>query len=1180
MKSIFTTIGVFTVLIGLSVSALFAQEYTYSDTWGRPGFSLIKSDANEVQVNFSIDRFGLTDRLINGETMKYVELKGRFLPNDAGMPDLPRLSRYIAIPRGADVSLKVLDWRTETIHNVEMAPAPVIPFDTQNGPPVYEKNQTVYSEDAFYPENPVLVSSKRKIRGVDIVLLGITPFQYNPVTKDLLVYRDIKVELTFSGGNGHFGEDRLRNRFWEPMISDLVMNYSSLPKIKFKNFIPTTHSKTDATQEVRDVEYLIIVPDDPDFISWADSLKLFRNQQGISTGVVTITEVGGNTVSAIESYVDNAYNTWDVPPSAILLMADYGTSGNTITSKEEPHPYSGTYISDNWYADVDGDDLPDIIFSRMTAQNATHLEHMVHKVLDYERNPPTNADFYDHPVTAMGWQTSRWFQLCSEIINGFWEHGLGKAPVRENKLYSGGPEDGWSTAENTETIVDYFGPDGLGYIPATPDHLTDFGGNATRINNDINSGAFMLQHRDHGDWDGWSEPSYTISDLSGLHNTEMTFVFSINCLTGEFNYSSNCFVEEFHRDAQRALGLIGATQVSYSFVNDTYTWGMYDNMWPEFMPDENTQFPTRFILPAFGNAAGKYFLQGSDWPSNPGDKQITYYLFHHHGDSYSMVYSEIPQNLTVSHDSEMASGSTTFTVTADDGSLIGLSVDGEIIGTADGTGSPVQIDITPQDPGKTVLVTVTKQNYFRYSSEVPVVAADGPHITVDTYNVNDTFTGNGNGQAEFNESVQLDVNAKNIGNEAATGVSATLTTSDAYATITDNYNLYGDMGVNQVVSGDTVFSVDVADGTPDQHSIQCTVNFSDASSGSWTSNISFAVNAPALVAGNLTIDDSAGGNNDGDLDEGETAQFIIPTINEGHASASATSATLSTESAYLTIEDSPQNLGTIAADDTVNANFTVTADAATPNGTHAHLYYSATSGSYSVTDTFEIIIGEKVTYLMSDETVTVNNGLFYDTGGPDNDYSTKENITMTFMPDGGSPAVKVHFTSFNTIADHDYLSIYDGTSTSAPEVAGSPFSGSSLPPDILASNDDGALTFHFQSNPAFTSSGWAADIYSTTVAGTADNGIQVVRESALKANYPNPFNPTTEIRYQIAKAAHVQLAVYNMLGQKIATLVDGKQKTGVYSIRFDASNLAAGIYFYRLTTSAGFRDVGKMVLLK
>ena len=64
---------------------------------------------------------------------------------------------------------------------------------------------------------------------------------------------------------------------------------------------------------------------------------------------------------------------------------------------------------------------------------------------------------------------------------------------------SGNPGGGiWSTATNTSTILNVFGENGLGYIPNNPGYLTDWGGNATRINNAINSGAFLLQHRDHG----------------------------------------------------------------------------------------------------------------------------------------------------------------------------------------------------------------------------------------------------------------------------------------------------------------------------------------------------------------------------------------------------------------------------------------------------------------------------------------------------------------------------------------------------------------------------------------------------------------------------------------------------------------------------------------------------------
>ncbi len=107
----------------------------------------------------------------------------------------------------------------------------------------------------------------------------------------------------------------------------------------------------------------------------------------------------------------------------------------------------------------------------MTANNEAQLQVMITKFLNYERNPPTSAAFYDHPITALGWQTERWFQICSETIGGFWKNVQNKHPVRINAIYSGTPGTVWSTATNTATVVNYFGPSGLGYIPNTPAEL-------------------------------------------------------------------------------------------------------------------------------------------------------------------------------------------------------------------------------------------------------------------------------------------------------------------------------------------------------------------------------------------------------------------------------------------------------------------------------------------------------------------------------------------------------------------------------------------------------------------------------------------------------------------------------------------------------------------------------------
>ena len=104
-------------------------------------------------------------------------------------------------------------------------------------------------------------------------------------------------------------------------------------------------------------------------------------------------------------------------------------------------------------------------------------------------------------------------------------------------------------------------------------------------------------------------------------------------------------------------------------------------------------------------------------------------------------------------------------------------------------------------------------------------------------------------------------------------------------------------------------------------------------------------------------------------------------------------------------------------------------------------------------------------------------------------------------------------------------------------------------------------------------------INTTNGVGAIEGKPQLPGQYALSQNYPNPFNPATTIRYSISHRSQVFLAVYNTLGQLVATLVQGPQEAGSYEVKFDGSVLASGVYFYRLQ-AGDFVSSKKLVMVK
>ncbi|MEA1987003.1 MAG: choice-of-anchor J domain-containing protein, partial [Candidatus Marinimicrobia bacterium] len=100
-----------------------------------------------------------------------------------------------------------------------------------------------------------------------------------------------------------------------------------------------------------------------------------------------------------------------------------------------------------------------------------------------------------------------------------------------------------------------------------------------------------------------------------------------------------------------------------------------------------------------------------------------------------------------------------------------------------------------------------------------------------------------------------------------------------------------------------------------------------------------------------------------------------------------------------------------------------------------------------------------------------------------------------------------------------------------------------------------------------------------TGSGSAINENTIPNDFTLKQNYPNPFNPQTTIEYSIPQNSFVKISVYNLRGEKIKTVVNENKIAGNYSVIFDGSNFASGIYFYRIE-AGNYSNTKKLILMK
>ncbi|MBE0662500.1 MAG: T9SS type A sorting domain-containing protein [Bacteroidales bacterium] len=1050
-NSALTGRGVFGKTLGLLV-LLFVTQLTYSQhiaiDLGRSetDVKIQKDDMQNLNVSFSYSGIGTFGIETSKGLFNELAIQGTYWIGELGSPKLPASKKLIEIPFGAEVSVKVLSYDVKEFklsdYGITYKVMPVQPSvrKDQNIDEVpFEYNETVYNKDFFIEHEIASVEILGVLRGYRLAHLTVAPVSYNPLKGIIRVYNDIEIEITYSNVDAELNEYIKASNYspyFEPVRNSLLNN---------PNHGYPLHP--DLTKYP--VKYLVVA--DPMFENDLAPFIEWKTKKGFEM-IVAYTDEIGTTYNAIKTWVHDQYNAGtptNPAPSFVLFVGDTPQIPATMGS-------SSGKMTDLYYASVDGDYFPEMYYGRFSATNSAQLIPQIAKSLYYEQYQFSDPTYLDKTTLIAG-------------ADGTWNPRVGQPTVH----YA--TNNYWNTAHGYTDVFTYLTSPYTGCY--SPEKIA----------------VGFINYTAHCGETSWGDPSLTQSMVNNFVNQDKYPLAIGNCcLAADFGYPE-CIGETWMRAANKgAVVYIGSSPSSYWFEDfywsvgafpiqgnnngyvptyDETTWGAYD---APFVSDYVSAGGLMFV----GNlAVTEVDIQGYPSHSSPLYYWQAYNVL---GDPSMVIYHTQGSTNNVTHMPILPIGLDVYEVEAEPGSYVAISKDGVLHGAAlvDSTGI-VEVALEPVLSAGMVDIVVTKPQYIPYTIQVPAAALEGPYVVLDVYTINDP-AGNNNGQADYSEDISIDVTLKNVGADPSAAVTATLTGTDSYVTLTSTASQNFGVIVNgETVTLDDAFSFSIADFVPNQHKAAFVLEITDGSD-TWTSNLRITVQAPVLSIGtDFIVDDSGTGNNDGILDPGETALIILNITNTGSSDISDIDISAISGDALLVVNTGSVNVASLAAGESAEIQFNVTADESSPIGYPVNLDLAAEGGPdgfYVNSASIMVVIGLIPEYNMANTTVTTCVGLFYDSGGLNGNYGNDENITMTFLPANPNAMMRANFLSFDTESGYDKLFVYNGPDATSPEFPGSPFHGTVNPGTITAMNAQGALTFRFTSDGSVSRSGWEAEV--------------------------------------------------------------------------------------------------------
>jgi len=592
-------------------------------------------DTRNFTIASQLNNFNLAEVLENDQKYQKISVVGKntFVGGDEGQAGLPGFTKIVAMPIGASIKVEVIEGDPKVMTGVTVLPIQPMTFDQSRTELAFETTPA-FTDKINYRQNqflPTILYTIRYdvLRGCNVAIIQVTTARYNAFLKELWLYPNLKLNISFEKGEDSYIPDEMRSLYFEDTYRSVLANYSIVKPLSQLELLSKAHTIFEYLCDL-----LIITPEE--FSTQAETLAAWKREKGFRTWVRTLSQIqaaqGGTSASNIRAYIKDIYGHNSL--SYVLLMGDaefiplhYQTpAGATCTP------------TDLYYAEMDGAGyFPDLAIGRMPVNSQTEAERVVTRTINYEKTPPTNSAFYRRVILGAYFQDGdnngtddrNYVQTIQELYSYF--TGKGYTVQREYVSSGSNPQhyqDGSSIPADLKK-------------PGFP-----WDGNASDIVAGLNTGAVLLAHRDHAGRSGWSHPSFTTSNLAGLNTGDLSpVVFSINCQSGWFDNetdsdsstSTESFAEQLLTKDGGALAVIAATRNSPTYPNDDLIRGLTEYIWPDFYLTPSDTAKSKRLGDVLN--AAKFYVE-SGWSGSSAKSEFE--LFHCLGDPTVELWTKNP----------------------------------------------------------------------------------------------------------------------------------------------------------------------------------------------------------------------------------------------------------------------------------------------------------------------------------------------------------------------------------------------------------------------------------------------------------------------------------------------------------------------------------------------------------